>query len=156
MSQLFFYIVPVAMILGFHDFDPRVWPLRGGQIAGVRVEQFAIGFGKRLIGFRKGETDYRLNALPLGGYVKMSGENPMDHHTDDPREFVNHPRYHRFLIAIAGPIMNIALAIVLLTGVYMFHSEYASFMDDPAIVGGVEANSPRQRSACSAATGPKD
>ncbi len=91
---------------------------------GVRVEQFAIGFGKRLVGFRQGETDYRINAIPLGGYVKMSGENPMDERSDDPREFMNHSRWHRFLIAIAGPTMNILLAIVLLTTVYMVHYEY--------------------------------
>ncbi len=60
----------------------------------------------------EGETDYRINAIPLGGYVKMSGENPMDERSDDPREFMNHSRWHRFLIAIAGPTMNILLAIV--------------------------------------------
>jgi len=112
------------------------------KLLGVRVEQFAIGFGKRLIGFRKGETDYRINAIPLGGYVKMSGENPMDERSDDPREFVNHSRWHRFLIAIAGPTMNILLAIVLLTGVYMVHYEYAAYMDQQAVVGFVEPNSP--------------
>ncbi|HZC24764.1 MAG TPA: RIP metalloprotease RseP, partial [Candidatus Binatia bacterium] len=104
---------------------------------GVRVEQFAIGFGKRLIGFRKGETDYRINAIPLGGYVKMSGENPMDARSDDPREFMNHSRWHRFLIAIAGPAMNILLAIVLLTIVYMVHYEYAAVDDEPTVVGWV-------------------
>ena len=104
---------------------------------GVRVEQFAIGFGKRLIGFRKGETDYRINAIPLGGYVKMSGENPMDQRTDDPREFLNHPRWHRFLIAIAGPAMNILLAIVLLSTVYMVHYEYPAVYDEPPIIGWV-------------------
>ena len=99
---------------------------------GVRVEQFAIGFGKRLVGFRKGETDYRINAIPLGGYVKMSGENPMDERSDDPREFMNHSRWHRFLIAIAGPTMNILLAIVLLTTVYMVHYEYPAVYDEAA------------------------
>jgi regulator of sigma E protease len=104
---------------------------------GVRVEQFAIGFGKRLIGFRKGETDYRINAIPLGGYVKMSGENPMDQRSDDPREFLNHSRWHRFLIAIAGPTMNILLAVVLLTTVYMVHYEYPAFYDEPPVIGWV-------------------
>jgi regulator of sigma E protease len=112
------------------------------KLLGVRVEQFAIGFGKRLIGFRKGETDYRINAIPLGGYVKMSGENPMDERTGDPREFMSHSRWHRFLIAIAGPTMNILLAILLLTGVYMVHYEYAAYMDQQAVVGFVEPNSP--------------
>jgi len=104
---------------------------------GVRVEQFAIGFGTRLIGFRKGETDYRINAIPLGGYVKMSGENPMDQRTDDPREFLNHSRWHRFLIAIAGPAMNILLAIILLTTVYMVHYEYPAVYDQAPVIGWV-------------------
>src|ERR1700736_4782529 len=86
---------------------------------GVRVEVFSIGFGKRLFGFRKSATRYRVSATPLGGYVKMSGENPMDERTGDPAEFLSHSRWHRFLIAIAGPTMNIFLAILLLTTVYM-------------------------------------
>ena len=109
---------------------------------GVRVEVFSIGFGKRLIGFRKGETDYRIAAIPLGGYVKMSGENPMDERTDDPREFLNHSRWHRFLIAIAGPVMNIMLAIVLLTTVYMVHYEYPAYLDKQAVIEGVRHDSP--------------
>jgi regulator of sigma E protease len=112
------------------------------KLLGVRVEQFAIGFGKRLVGFRKGDTDYRINALPLGGYVKMSGENPMDERTGDPAEFMSHPRWHRFLIAIAGPAMNILLAIFLLTAVYMVHYEYPVFLDKPAVIEGVKHDSP--------------
>src|ERR1051325_12041515 len=124
MSSVFFMVFGVIFVLGtivlLHEFGHYI----AAKAFGVRVEVFSIGFGKRLIGFRKGETDYRIKAIPLGGYVKMSGENPMDQHSDDPREFLNHPRWHRFLIAIAGPFMNIALAIVLLAGVYMLHSEY--------------------------------
>lgn len=146
MSQLFFYIVPVAVILGFMILIHECGHYAVAKLLGVRVEQFAIGFGKRLIGFRKGGTDYRINAIPLGGYVKMSGENPMDQHTDDPLEFLNHPRWHRFLIAIAGPFMNIALAIVLLTGVYMTHYETPVYMDKPAVVGYVDPDSPAAKS----------
>src|SRR5581483_9750868 len=76
---------------------------------------------------------------------KMAGENPMDERTGDPREFLSHPRWHRFLIAIAGPVMNILLAIVLLTGVYMVHYEHAAYMDQPAVVGSVEPNSPADK-----------
>ena len=79
--------------------------------------------------------------FPLGGYVKMSGENPMDERTGDPAEFLSHSRWHRFLIAIAGPTMNIMLAIFLLTSVYMVHYEYPVFMDKPAVIDGVRANS---------------
>jgi regulator of sigma E protease len=146
MSQLFFYIVPVAVILGFMILIHEFGHYAVAKLLGVRVEQFAIGFGKRLIGFRRGETDYRINAIPLGGYVKMSGENPMDQHTDDPGEFLNHPRWHRFLIAIAGPAMNILLAVLLLTGVYIVHYEVPVYMDKPAVVGYVEPDSPAAKS----------
>src|SRR5438874_11173069 len=101
MSQLFFYIVPVAVILGFMILIHEFGLYAVAKWLGVRVEQFAIGFGKRLIGFRKGETDYRMNAIPLGGYVKLRGENPMDERSDDPREFMNHSLLHSFVIAVA-------------------------------------------------------
>ena len=132
----------MIVILGFMILIHEFGHYAVAKLLGVRVEQFAIGFGKRLVGFRKGETDYRINALPLGGYVKMSGENPMDRHTGDPREFVNHSRWHRFLIAIAGPSMNILLAIFLLAGVFYVHPEYAPSDDGPAIVGTVKPDSP--------------
>ena len=90
-------------------------------------------------------TDYRISAIPLGGYVKMSGENPMDERTGDPAEFMSHSRWHRFLIAIAGPSMNILLAIVLLTTVYMVHYEYPVFLDKPAVIEGVKHDSPADR-----------
>ena len=118
----------------------------------VRVEVFSIGFGKRLFGFRKGETDYRISAIPLGGYVKMSGENPMDEHTDDPGEFLNHPRWQRFIIAIAGPFMNVVLAVGLLTVVYMVHYEYPAFVDQPGVIAYVNRVRRRRRVAFSPGT----
>src|ERR1041385_727612 len=75
----------------------------------------------------------------------MAGENPMDERTGDPGEFLSHPRWHRFLIAIAGPAMNILFAIFLLTAVYTRHYEHAAFMDQPAIVGDIEHGSPAEK-----------
>ena len=141
MSDFLTSVVAVVGVLGFMILIHEFGHYAVAKLLGVRVEQFAIGFGKRLIGFRKGETDYRINAIPLGGYVKMSGENPMDQHTNDPREFVNHSRWHRFLIAIAGPAMNILLAIFLLTVVYMVHYEYPIYLDKPAVIDGVRPGS---------------
>ena len=137
MSDFLTSLIAVVAVLGFMILIHEFGHYAVAKWLGVRVEQFAIGFGKRLIGFRRGETDYRINAIPLGGYVKMSGENPMDQRTDDPREFLNHPRWHRFLIAIAGPAMNILLAIVLLSTVYMVHYEYPAVYDEPPIIGWV-------------------
>jgi regulator of sigma E protease len=142
MSDFFISIAAVAVVLGFMILIHEFGHFAVAKLLGVRVEQFAIGFGKRLIGFRKGDTDYRINLLPLGGYVKMSGENPMDERTGDPAEFMSHSRFHRFLIAIAGPTMNILLAIFLLTTVYMVHYEYPVFLDKPAVIQGVKHDSP--------------
>ena len=142
MSDFLTAIVAVAGVLGFMILIHEFGHYAVAKWLGVRVEQFAIGFGKRLVGFRKGETDYRINAIPLGGYVKMSGENPMDQRTDDPREFLNHSRWHRFLIAIAGPAMNILLAVILLTTVYMVHYEYPVYLDKAAVIDSVKAGSP--------------
>src|SRR4030088_2904448 len=124
MSEFLISLVAVVAVLGFMILIHEFGHYAVAKWLGVRVEVFSIGFGKRLIGFRRGETDYRIAAIPLGGYVKMSGENPMDQHTGDPAEFMSHPRWHRFLIAIAGPAMNIMLAVGLLAGVYMVHFEY--------------------------------
>src|SRR5208282_3400861 len=121
MSDFFISVISVAAILGFLILIHEFGHFAVAKLLGVRVEQFAIGFGKRLVGFRKGETDYRINAIPLGGHRMMDGENPMDERTGDPSEFMSHSRWHRFLIAIAGPTMNILLAIFLLTAVYMVH-----------------------------------
>src|SRR5574337_1543689 len=123
MQDFLISLVSVAFVLGImilvHEFGHYAL----AKWFGVRVEVFSIGFGKRLLGFRRGETDYRISAIPLGGYVKMSGENPMDERTGDPGEFLSHPRWQRFIVALAGPAMNIFLAIALLTTVYMVHYE---------------------------------
>src|ERR1700731_2224071 len=130
-------ILVMGIVLGFMILIHEFGHYAAAKFFKVRVEVFSIGFGKRLLGFRRGETDYRISAIPLGGYVKMSGENPMDERTGDPGEFMSHSRWHRFLIAIAGPSMNILLAIGLLTFVYMFHSEYPAVLDEPAVIGWV-------------------
>src|SRR6202453_2347299 len=134
MSGFLIALLAVAVVLGFMILIHEFGHYAVAKLLGVRVEVFSIGFGKRLFGFRRGDTDYRISAIPLGGYVKMSGENPMDKRTNDPGEFLSHPRWHRFLIAIAGPFMNIMLAIGLLTVVYMVHYEYPVFMDRPVAI----------------------
>src|SRR5207248_9477893 len=140
MSDFLTSLIAVVAVLGFMILIHEFGHYAVAKWLGVRVEQFAIGFGKRLVGFRKGETDYRINAIPLGGYVKMSGENPMDQRTDDPGEFMNHSRWHRFLIAIAGPTINILLALVLLTVEYMFYYDSPIDIDQAAVLQGVRTD----------------
>ncbi len=101
---------------------------------GVRVDVFSIGFGKRIWGWRRGVTDYRLSILPLGGYVKMAGDNPMEERAGAPDEFLSKPRWQRAVIAVAGPGMNVVLAIALFTGLNFFGIRQALVLDEPAVV----------------------
>jgi regulator of sigma E protease len=144
------YIVAFLFVLGVLVFVHEFGHYAVAKLFRVRVETFSLGFGKRLIGFRRGDTDYRISLLPLGGYVKMAGENPLEARTGDPGEFMSHPRWQRFLIAIAGPAMNIILAIVVLTGVYMFRHEYPAYLDRPAEIGWVMEGSPAQKAGLQA------
>src|ERR1700751_163515 len=142
MAHFLLTAVTMAIVLGVMILIHEWGHYAAAKFFKVRGEVFSIGLGKRLLGFRRGETDYRISAIPLGGYVKMSGENPMDERTGDPGEFLSHPRWHRFLIAIAGPSMNILLAIGLLTFVYMVHYEYPAVLDEPAVIGWVLPETP--------------
>lgn len=105
---------------------------------GVRVEVFSIGFGPRLWGKKKGDTDYRISALPLGGYVRMAGDNPVEERSGAPDEFLSRPRWQRFLVVIAGPVVNIVLAFLILWGVYGFIGVPSdAYLDQPATVAAV-------------------
>jgi regulator of sigma E protease len=113
---------------------------------GVRVDVFSIGFGKRIWGWRRGVTDYRLSVLPLGGYVKMAGDNPMEERAGAPDEFLSKPRWQRAVIAVAGPAMNVVLAIALFTGLNFFGIQQPTVLDQPAVVA-VVAGAPEAEKA---------
>jgi len=115
------------------------------KLCGVRIEVFSLGFGARLFGVKWGDTDYRVSALPLGGYVKMAGEMPGSETTGDPGEFTAHPRWQRVLIAVAGPVANFLLAFVLMAGLYMMHNEVEQYLESPAVLDVVPPNSPAGR-----------
>lgn len=107
---------------------------------GVRVLTFSVGFGKKIWGFQRGETEYRVSAVPLGGYVRLGGEN-LDESTGDPREFLSKPRWQRVLVYLAGPAMNVLLAVGLFTALFMVGIKLPNLPDMPPLVGGVEAGS---------------
>jgi regulator of sigma E protease len=113
-------VIAGAFVLGVlvlvHEWGHFV----AAKLCGVRVDVFSIGFGTRLWGVKRGDTDYRVSALPLGGYVRMAGDNPVEERTGAPYEFLSRPRWQRFLIAIAGPLMNILVTFMILWGVYTF------------------------------------
>jgi len=126
-------IVQLLLVLGLMVLIHELGHFALAKWCGVRVEAFAIGFGKRLVGFFHNGTDYRINALPFGGYVKMAGEIPGEETSDDPGDLNNHPRWQRMLIALAGPAANFLLAFGLMTGVYMLHNEVSEYESGPAV-----------------------
>ena len=132
MSFFLTSTVSMLVVLGIMVLVHEFGHFAVAKLCGVRVEVFSVGFGKRLFGFRRGDTDYRLSLLPLGGYVKMSGESPGEESTGDPAEFNAHPRWQRILIGLAGPVSNFLLALLLMTGFYMMHNEVEAFRSQPA------------------------
>jgi regulator of sigma E protease len=111
---------------------------------GVRVLTFSIGFGKRLWGFARGGTDYRVSAIPLGGYVRLFGENP-DESSGDPGEFLSKPRWQRVLVYLAGPAMNVVLSVALFAVLFMVGVELPNLPAMPPLIGAVEAGSSAAR-----------
>lgn len=135
-------IVQLLLVLGLmvlvHEFGHFIV----AKWCGVRVEAFAIGFGKRLVGYVHKGTDYRINALPLGGYVKMAGEIPGEETSDDPGDLNNHPRWQRMLIALAGPVANFILAFGLMAGYFMAHNEVDEYRSGPAVTDYISPSTP--------------
>ena len=137
--------VSFLLVLGIMVLVHEFGHFAVAKLCGVRVEVFSLGFGTRLFGVKWGDTDYRVSALPLGGYVKMSGETPGTETTGDPGEFSAHPRWQRVLIAVAGPVANFILAFVLMAGLYMMHNEVEQYLGSPAVLDVVPPNSPAGR-----------
>ncbi len=115
LQNIFWFLIMIGVMILIHELG-HYWAAR---FFDVKVDTFSFGFGPRLFGFKKGETDFRFSAILLGGYVKMVGEQPGDEHATDPRSFLNKPRWQRLIILFAGPAMNVILAVAVLTGLFM-------------------------------------
>lgn len=124
------FIVLVGVMVVVHEFGHFL----AAKLCGVRVEAFSVGFGPRLFGIKYGDTDYKVCLLPLGGFVKMTGETPdqisgssdsapSNNVLDDPGSFLSHPRWQRMIIGVAGPVFNFVLAFVLMLFYFNFINE---------------------------------
>ena len=136
-QNVWWLLVLIGVMILIHELG-HYWAAR---FFDVRVDAFSFGFGPRLFGFRKGETDFRFSIILIGGYVKMAGEQPGEEGADDPRSFLAKPRWQRLVIAFAGPAMNVILAVALLTGLFMFHYPKDPNADAPAVIGYVTPGS---------------
>ncbi len=131
------FIVVLGIVITIHEFGHFAM----AKLLKIRVITFSLGFGPRLAGFTWGGTEYRLSPLPLGGYVKMAGEAFDEERHGAPDEFLSHPKSHRFLVAIAGPAMNILLAIAIMSASYMEGVLIPRYLNGPALVGPIQPNS---------------
>jgi regulator of sigma E protease len=145
VSDFLVMIVSVSVVLGIMVLVHEWGHFIVAKSFGVRVEIFSIGFGTRLWGIKRGDTDYRVSALPLGGYVKMAGDNPLEERKGEPDEFLSKPRWQRVLIALAGPAMNIILSVILVAGIYIRGSKQPAFLDRQMDLVGVLQDSPAQK-----------
>jgi regulator of sigma E protease len=145
-------LVEFGIVLGIMVLVHEFGHFAVAKLCGVRVETFSIGFGPRLFGWRRGDTDYRLSLLPLGGYVKFAGDTPGELPSGDPAEFNARPRWQRVLIALAGPVANFLLSFFLLVMVGMFHHEVDQYLNGPAVVDYAPSGTP----AAQAGIGPGD
>ncbi len=116
MTSIVALIIVLGVLIFFHEFGHFLT----ARLFGVGVERFSLGFGPRLFGFRSGITDYRVSAVPLGGYVKMVGEDPQEEVEPADREisFTHKPLSQRFLIVAAGPVFNLLLAVIIFFGLF--------------------------------------
>src|SRR5258708_8277131 len=140
----------VAIVLGMRVLVHEWGHFVVAKAFGVRVEIFSIGFGPRLWGWKRGDTDYRISGLPLGGYVKMAGDNPLEDRKGDPDEFLSKPRWQRVLIALAGPAMNIILSVIIVAGLYMRGSKQPAYLDRPMVLAGGLHDSTAQKAGLAA------
>ena len=134
METVLAFLVLVGILIWFHELGHFLF----AKLFGVKVEVFSVGFGPPLVAKKVGDTVYQIAVIPLGGFVKLYGENEK---TEDPRAFSSKPPWQRILIAFAGPFFNFLLTIVLLTVVFSLGVEVPKYMKEPPLVGFVEEGS---------------
>jgi len=140
-------LIGMALVLGVmilvHEWGHFVM----ARFFGVRVDVFSVGFGPRLFGWRRGATDYRVSALPLGGYVRMAGQDLSEVDSSNvaptgaPDELMSKPRWQRALISFAGPAVNLVFPLVLLAGFFAFVGmPYPAYWNKPVEVSAVPSS----------------
>jgi regulator of sigma E protease len=138
IERAFFLVLVLGILIFVHELGHFL----AAKWFGVRVEVFSLGFGRRLFGFRKGDTDYRVSLIPLGGYVKMAGEMFAGESEPQADHFTGRPRWQRLIVMVAGPAMNIALAIGLYWALFWGGMPLQVEPDGPPVIEQVAEASP--------------
>src|ERR687886_253132 len=134
-------LLSFAFVLGVLVFVHELGHFMAAKRVGIRVLKFQLGFNPTIIAFRRGDTEYGIGALPLGGYVKMAGESPEEVERDEhgliirrSDEFLSKTKWQRFQVLIMGPAMNLGLAVVLMAIVLMQGAQVPSYQDKPVVI----------------------
>ena len=137
-------LIAFLFVLGVLVFVHELGHFMVARHHGVRCLTFSLGFGPKLLQTKRGDTVYCISAIPFGGYVKMAGagEGPDDKPEGKPDEFASKTKWQRFQILIAGPVMNIVLAVVVMTAVLYQGAPVPVYEDQPPVVGSVTEDSP--------------
>jgi regulator of sigma E protease len=146
MSVIIGTILVFAFVFGILVFVHEFGHFFMAKLVGIRVEVFSWGYGKRLVGVKKGETDYRISVIPLGGFVKFSGEEVLEEKREmDSRDFMAKKRWQRFLVLVMGSVMNICLAVVLMAIINMGGVSVYKYLDQKPVIGWIEQGSPADK-----------
>lgn len=141
LGQILAFVIVFGVLVFFHEFGHFFM----AKLVGIRVEAFSFGYGKRLFGIKKGDTDYRISLVPIGGFVKFTGEDVFEQKRElEPGDFMAATRWQRFLVMVMGSLMNIVLAIFLVTIINMVGSSSPAFQEKPAVIGWFEPDSPAE------------
>ncbi len=135
-------ILVFLVVLGFLIFVHELGHFLVARWTGVRVIRFSLGFGPKIYGKTVGDTEYMVSAIPLGGYVKMAGDDPSQELTKSPEEFSSRTLGERTRIVLAGPLMNIIIAFALMPLVFLLGTQTPAFLEETPIVGWIQDDSP--------------
>jgi len=139
---IIYFVIAIGILILVHELGHFLLARRND----IRVEKFSIGFGPKIVSFKRGETEYKIAPIPLGGYVKMTGEDPGDAEAaSDPRSFAQKSIWTRIKVVSAGPIMNILLAFLLMSVVFMLGRMEPSYLSETPRLMGVKKDSPAAR-----------
>jgi len=138
-------ILAFVFVLGVLIFVHELGHFLMARRIGVRVLTFSLGFGPKLLAFRRGDTEYCVSAIPLGGYVKMAGETPEDARTGASDEFLSKTKWQRFQVLVMGPVMNLALAVVVMALVLYQGAQVALYEERPTVVAAFAPDSSAQQ-----------
>src|SRR5688572_29888374 len=141
MTSILAFLFVLGVLIFVHELGHFLMARR----IGVRVLTFSLGFGPKLLSFKRGDTEYAISAIPLGGYVKMAGENPEDARTGAADEFLSKGKWQRFQVLVMGPVMNLLLAIVVMALVYYQGAQVPQFERQPVVIGTFAQDSVAQR-----------